>query len=88
MAAFLPRARSRIIGATPSMYRVRRKGSVLLMVAAVPPFMALEFSPTLLVDHFIDRGLPELEPACSHLAENVGDEEEILYRMRADRDGL
>ncbi|MDP8948653.1 MAG: hypothetical protein M3N00_00175 [Actinomycetota bacterium] len=63
-------------------YRVWRKGSVLL--ATVSLFMVLEFLPP--IDRFIDRGPPRLEPACSYLAENAGDEEATLYRTRADGD--
>jgi hypothetical protein len=71
MAVFLPCARFRMIESTLLTYRVRRKGSVLRMLAAVSPFMALALSPVLLIVRFIDRGPPKLEPACSYPAQNA-----------------
>jgi hypothetical protein len=69
MVAFLSRPRSWIIEDTLLTYRVRRKGSVLLTLAAVSPFMALK---SLLVDRVLDRGSPRLERAWSYPAENAG----------------
>ena len=68
---------------------------MLLTLAVVYLFMVLEFLPMLPMDLIIDQGAPRLELARSYPAEDVGpgagvagDEETILYRTRADGDGM
>ena len=68
---------------------------MLLTPAAVSLFMVVEFLPTLPMDRFIDQVAPRLKLAHSYPGEDVGpgagragDEETILYRTRADGDGM
>ncbi|MBA2442053.1 MAG: hypothetical protein H0V53_06560 [Rubrobacter sp.] len=60
--------------------RLRGRKAVLAL-AALSVVAALEFSPTLPVDRFVDRGPPELEPAYAYLAEEAPEDTPVVAEV-------